>query len=318
MLFAILFLLLGFLLVTKGADFLVDGASSLATKFNVSALVIGLTIVAFGTSLPELTVNIFSSLEGANELTIGNILGSNMANTLLILGVAGLICPLVLKRATVWKEIPFALLAVVVLGILANDKLFDFREFSQISRIDGFILIAFFIIFLVYAFGKERKEEEEEDGVKEYSLLISILFISAGAAALFLGGKWIVDSAVSITTRLGMSQSFVGLTIVAIGTSVPELATSAIAAYKKKPDIAIGNIIGSNIFNIFWVLGVSSLIRPIDFQLTLNTDVIILAVITLLLLVFIHSGRPHKLDRWESGILLGGYLAYIVFLFYRG
>src|SRR3989338_3489331 len=220
-------MVVGFGLLIKGADFLVDGASAIAKKFGVSALVIGLTIVAFGTSAPELIVNIFASVQGNTDIAIGNILGSNIANILLILGISSMIFPLTVKKGTVWKEIPLGLLAIVVVAIMANDRIIDGGGFSGLTRIDGLILISFFIIFLYYTFGISKVEgEEETDNIRNYSVLRSITVVIIGLVGLTLGGKWIVDSAVTIAEGLNISQAVIGLTVVAIGTSLPELATS--------------------------------------------------------------------------------------------
>jgi cation:H+ antiporter len=234
MLLYILFVL-GFIVLIKGADLLVDGASSIAKKLDVSDLIIGLTVVAFGTSAPELFVNLLASLDGNTDLAIGNILGSNIANILLILGVASIIYPITVQKSTIWKEIPFSLLAALAMGVLANDRLIDGKSFSELSRSDGLILFGFFSIFLYYIVEVGRKTvSTKDDEVKQLSTLKSIVFILIGLIGLVLGGKWIVDGAIAMTSDFGVSQSFVGLTVVAIGTSLPELATSAVAAYKKK------------------------------------------------------------------------------------
>ncbi|MDZ7613232.1 MAG: calcium/sodium antiporter [Flavobacteriaceae bacterium] len=251
----------GFVILIKGADLLVDGAASVAKKFNISSIVIGLTIVAFGTSAPEFVVNIFASAKGNSEIAIGNILGSNLANIFLILGVAAVITPIVAKENTAWKEIPLSLLAAIILGVLANDAFIDGGTFSGLTRIDGIVLFAFFIIFMHYTFGiSEVTGDEENIDIKLLSNAKAALFILLGLAGLIVGGKWIVDGAVNIAEMFGLSQSLIGLTVVAVGTSLPELATSAIAAFKKQSDIAIGNVIGSNIFNTFWILGASAVI----------------------------------------------------------
>jgi len=307
----------GFYFLIKGADWLVDGASSVAKKFNVSNLVIGLTIVSFGTSAPELIVNLFASIRGSSDLAIANIVGSNISNILLILGISAIIFPLTVSKGTVLKEIPLALLAVIVLWLLANDMLVDGLDFSALTRIDGFILLAFFVIFMYYTFGLSRIEGEGED-IKKYSTWRSILMIIVGIIALALGGQWIVDGAIKIAFKFGMSESLIGLTIVAIGTSLPELATSAMAAYKHKADIAIGNIIGSNIFNIFWILGISSIIRPIIFSPILNFDIYFLAIITFLLFLFMFIGKKNILQRWQGMTMIGLYIIYIIYLINRG
>lgn len=309
----------GFLFLIKGADFLVDGASSIAKKYNISPIVIGLTIVAFGTSMPELVVNIFASLSGNSEIAIGNILGSNIANVLLILGISSLIYPLTAKRNTVIKEIPFSLLAALVLFFLANDKLIDGESASVVSRSDGMILIAFFIIFMYYTIGLTKGDhapDENEGDIKELSNQKSILFVLLGLTGLVIGGKWIVDGAVVLARMVGMSESVIGLTVVAIGTSLPELATSAVAAYKKQTDIAIGNVVGSNIFNIFWILGVSSIIHPLPFSSSSNIDILLTVFASLVMFLGMYIGKRHTLGYKEGiGMLIiyFSYLAYLLF-----
>lgn len=313
MLIYILFVL-GFILLIKGADLLVDGASSVAKKLDVSDLIIGLTVVAFGTSAPELFVNLLASIDGNTDLAIGNILGSNIANILLILGVASIIYPITVQKSTVWKEIPFSLLAALAMGILANDRLIDGKSFSELSRSDGLILFGFFSIFLYYIVEVGRKTKStKDDEVKQLSTVKSVVFILLGLVGLVLGGKWIVDGAISMTSDFGVSQSFVGLTVVAIGTSLPELATSAVAAFKRNTDIAIGNVVGSNIFNIYWILGLSSVIKPLPFSPANNTDILMTIVASVLLFVFI--GRKHVLQRWQGIMFLLIYILYTIYLF---
>ncbi|MCD4761300.1 calcium/sodium antiporter [bacterium] len=307
----------GFYFLIKGAGWLVDGASSIAKKRHVSNLVIGLTVVSFGTSAPELIVNLFASFRGSSDLAIANIVGSNISNVLLILGVSAVIYPLAVKRGTVTKEIPLNLLAAFVLWLLVNDMMIDKLGFSSLTRIDGGILLAFFVIFIYYTFGIARAEGEGEE-IKEYKMGMSILMIIGGMIGLALGGQWIVDGAIAIANKFGMSQSLIGLTIVAIGTSLPELATSAVAAYKHKADIAIGNIIGSNIFNIFWILGLSAMIKPLVFSPMLNFDIYFMATITVTLLLFMFVGKRNVLQRWQGMLMVGIYIAYIIYLIMRG
>ena len=312
----ILLLLLGFVVLIKGADFLIDGASSIAKKFNISDLVIGLTVVAFGSSMPELFVNVTASLNGANSLALGNILGSNTTNILLILGISSIIYPLKVVKGTVWKEIPFSLLAVLMLGILANDVIINKSGLSVLTRSDGLVFLAFFIIFIYYSVTISHKVKGVEDEVKDkvYGLSKSIFFIVIGIAGLALGGKWIVDSSMKIAANLGMSQKLIGLTVVAFGTSLPELATSAMAAYKKNVDIAVGNIVGSNIFNVLLVLGISSIIRPLPITKGINLDIGVAIFATLLLFISMFTGKKHKIDRWEGAVFVTGYVGYMVFL----
>jgi len=309
-------LAVGFVVLLKGADFLVSGASSAAKRLGVSSLVIGLTVVAFGTSAPELIVNIFASVQGRTDIAIGNILGSNTANILLILGVSAAVYPLAVKKGTVWKEIPLSLLAVVLMGIMANDVAIDGLSFSAITRTDGLSLIAFFIIFLYYTFGISRVEAagSVEEPIAARGLARSVLMIAGGLIALTLGGKWIVDAAVSLAGRFGVSEALIGLTIVAVGTSLPELATSVVAALRKDVDIAVGNVVGSNIFNVFWILGVSALINPLPFSPALMRDVVMTIAATALLFIFMFIGRRHTLERWQGIGFVALYAGYVIYL----
>ncbi len=310
---------IGFFLLVKGADLLVEGASSIAKKFKISAIVIGLTIVAFGTSAPELVVNLLASVQGNTEIAIGNILGSNIANIFLILGISAVIFPLVSKKNTVWKEIPLSLLAALLLGAMANDALIDGGSYSSLTRIDGMVLIAFFIIFLYYTFGIAKVTGDAEEGdVKEFGTFKSVGFILLGLAGLVVGGKWIVDGAVAIAQLFNVSQSLIGLTVVAVGTSLPELATSAIAAYKKQPDIAIGNVVGSCIFNIFWILGVSSVIRPLPFSAASNLDILMTIFASVVLFLIMFVGKRHTIERWQGVIMIMIYIAYVTVLVIKG
>ncbi|PLX24957.1 sodium:proton exchanger [Candidatus Parcubacteria bacterium] len=309
--------IVGFYFLIKGADWLVDGASSVAKKFKVSDLMIGLTIVSFGTSAPELIVNLFASFQGSSDLAIANVVGSNISNVLLILGIAALIYPLSVRKGTVTKEIPLSLLAAVVLWFMANDAMIDKVGESALTRIDGAVLLMFFIIFLYYTFGI-AKIEGSGDEIKEHPGWKSALMIVAGMIGLGLGGQWIVNGAIEIAQKFGMSESMIGLTVVAIGTSLPELAASAVAAAKHKADIAIGNVVGSNIFNVFWILGLSSIIKPLYFSPMLNFDIYFMAVITVILLAFMFIGHRNVLQRWQGGALVGIYAAYIIYLVIRG
>lgn len=303
-----------------------DGSSSIAKRFGVSTFFIGLTIVAFGTSAPELVVSTLASVKGSAGIALGNIIGSNISNTMLILGVAAIVAPLTVKKATVNKEIPFSLLAIVAVGILVNDFLIDADMPNGLSRIDGLILILFFLIFIYYTFGISREKEnifqktigEMKEEPKDYSVAVAIGMIITGLAGLTLGGQWIVSGAIEFARVFHISEALIGLTIVAIGTSLPELAASAMAAYRGKTDLAVGNVIGSNIFNLFWVLGLSATISPIAFEISLNSDVIILFAITVLLLLLIYIGRRNIVEKREGIILVGLYILYIIYLFIRG
>ncbi|MEJ2637657.1 MAG: calcium/sodium antiporter [Calditrichia bacterium] len=316
MLIAILLLIIGFMLLIKGADFLVDGASALAVRYNVSQIAIGLTIVAFGTSTPELVVNILSSIQKQPDIAFGNIIGSNIVNILLILGIAGVIYPIKTERNTVWKEIPFSLLAGVILFVLCNDRLFSGGA-DVLSRGDGIILLIFFIIFMIYTFGIAKVESRDEAEVRILSTARIILYILIGLLGLFIGGKLVVDNSVKLARLFGVSEKLIGLTIVSIGTSLPELFTSAVAAYKKQSDIAIGNVVGSNIFNVFFILGVSSVISPLPFQGALNLDIYVLIGVSALLFLTMFTGKKRTLDRWEAIMFVIFYIIYIVFLIIR-
>lgn len=311
MLLQIGLLILGFVVLIKGADWLVNGASSLAKKHNVSDLAIGLTVVAFGTSAPEMVVNIFASLQNHQEIVFGNIIGSNNFNLFVILGIAGLITPLVVQSSTVRREIPLSFIAIILLFFLANDFLLPDRH--VLSRIDGVILLAMFGLFLFYVYRQlkaDPAEMEDLDLVHSHGKIWLLILI--GLAGLVIGGRLVVTSAIEMATSMGVSEKIIGLTIVAAGTSLPELATSVVAALKKNNDIAVGNIIGSNIFNIFLILGVSSLVRPLDFDASFNTDLYFLGLGTIVLLIFMFTGKKKKLDRWEAALLLIGYVVYTV------
>ena len=296
-----LLFILGFAILIKGADFLVEGSSSIARRLKISDLVIGLTVVAFGTSSPELFVNVFASLKGNAAIAIGNIVGSNIANILLILGVSAIIFPLAVTKSIVLKGIPLSFLAALLLVVLANDRLIDKDTSSVLTRIDGLVFIFFFVIFLYYSFSVAKTIEGIRNHIpaKTHGIIKSSLFIILGLSGLLLGGKWIVDGAVKLAHSLSVSQSLIGLTIVALGTSLPEFATSAVAAYKKNCEIAVGNILGSNIFNIFFVLGVSSILKPLTFQAKQNIDIFILVFANLLLFISMFSGKKSLVDRWE-------------------
>lgn len=320
-------ILLGFFLLIKGADWLVDGASSLAKRLNVSDLVIGLTVVAFGTSAPELAVSAISSWSGNADIAIANIVGSNIANVLLILGVASIITPLVVTKGTVWKEIPLSLLAVVLVGIMSADAIIDSTSFSALTRIDGLVLLSFFVIFIYYTFGLAKSEASGQDELGKQAkegagsptkLFSSLIFLTIGLVGVVLGGKLVVDNAVSIAQLMGISASLIGLTIVALGTSLPELVTSIVAALKKNADIAVGNVVGSNIFNVFLILGVSSVINPLNISISGLFDIAMAIFASLLLFIFMFVGRKRILQRWQGGFFLISYFAYMIFLVFRG
>ena len=308
-------LLLGFGLIIKGADFLVDGSSSLAKRYNVSELTIGLTIVAFGTSAPELVVNIIAAIKNYDNVSLGNIIGSNIFNLFLILGFAGLIYPIVVQSKTVWKEIPLSLFAGIILLFLANDAWFAKSAKDTIKWYDGIILLSVFSLFIYYAFRNLRAESDlKADLIKVFGLGRTILYITIGFVFLIFGGKMVVNNAVELAKFLHVNEKIIGLTIVATGTSLPELATSAVAAFKKRSDLAIGNVIGSNIFNILFILGITSLIRPLHYSISFNLDIGIYLLGTTFLFIAMFTGKKKRLDRWEALILFSGYFVYIFYL----
>ncbi len=311
-----LLMILGFVFLIKGADFLVDGSASVAKKYRISNIVIGLTIVAFGTSSPEMIVSLIASMNGNTEIAIGNVLGSNIVNIFFILGISASIYPLATKSNTIWKEIPMSLLAAILLWVMANDKTIDGSQYSMLTRIDGIVFLSFFIIFLYYTVGIAKNDTDDSPvvDVTIMSLQKSIIWIILGLMGLVFGGKWIVDGAVQLAKNFGISESLIGLTIVAIGTSLPELAASAVAAYKKQTDIAIGNVVGSNIFNIFLILGISSLIKPLPFTKGSNIDVMVACLASIVLFVLLFVGKKHIIQKWQGLLMILMYVVYVGFL----
>lgn len=317
MIVQILLLVVGFAILIKGADWMVDGASSLAKRINVSDLMIGLTVVAFGTSAPELTVNLFASAQGLNDAMFGNIIGSNIFNMLFILGVAGLIYPLSVQRTTVKYEIPFSLFCAMLLFFLVNDVMFFGAESDLLSNFDSVVLLVFFVLFMLYIIRQSQKETQPDEEFKALPLWKSIVFVVVGVAMLVGGGKLVTDNAVVIAQAFGLSEKLIGLTILAAGTSLPELATSAVAAYRRNTDIAIGNVVGSNIFNILFIFGISGLVREVPYNSVMNVDMFLIMVSTVALLLFMFTFHKNKLDRVEAGIFLASFIGYTVYLFMR-
>ncbi|MCB1731898.1 MAG: calcium/sodium antiporter [Pseudomonadales bacterium] len=314
-----LLLLFGLVLLLVAADLLVKGASSVAARHSVSPLMIGLTVVSFGTSMPEMLVSFIAGMRGSADLAVANVLGSNIFNVLVVLGVACLINPLKVQTSTVVSEIPFSLSAAILLGFLANAALFSTGPELSISRLDGFILLGFFLLFMLYIFSISRAASEDDSGSPPAgSYLGSIAFILIGVAGLFLGGKWAVDGAVALAGQWGVDDAMIGLTIVAVGTSLPELAASAMAAYRKETDIAVGNVVGSNIFNILWILGVTASIRPLPFSAISNVDIVMVIVATLLILLAIASTRAAGITRPWGALFMAVYVAYMAYVIQRG
>lgn len=314
----------GFVVIIKGADLLVSGASSIAARYGIPDIIVGLTIVSFGTSMPELSVSILASIDGHTDLAIGNILGSNIANVLLVLGVAAIIAPLPVRSGTVLSEIPFSLTAAVLVGFLANAALFTNPTTElTLSRLDGVFLLFFLALFMGYIFkvaknGHGTKGGEANQVPPPASLFRPIVYVVAGMVGLYLGGEWVVDGALEIASSMGLSESLVALTIVAVGTSLPELLTSAVAAYKKNTDIAIGNVVGSNIFNLLWVLGLSSVITELPFDHINNMDIVMVIFSSALLLLALEIGRKSVIDRWKGIGFVLIYINYLIYLVQRG
>lgn len=311
----IVLLIGGLLLILVGANALTDGAASIAKRFNISSLVIGLTIVAFGTSAPELTVSVVSALKGSADMAIGNVVGSNIFNTLMIVGCTAAIVPISVTKGTLSKEIPLCILASVVLFICANDVLINKAATNTISSSDGMLLLCFFLIFLGYTFAiAHNGSTTEETQVKRMPLWKSGLFIAGGLAGLVYGGQFFVDGASGIARGLGVSESIIGLTLVAGGTSLPELATSVVAALKKNPEMAIGNVIGSNLFNIFFVLGCSATISPMKIQGITNLDLGVLIGSCVLLYIFGWFFRKRTITRPEGIVMIACYIGFTAYL----
>lgn len=312
-------ILLGLVLLLVGAELLVKGASTIAARYGVSPLMIGLTVVSFGTSMPEMLVSVIAGMQGSADLAVANVVGSNIFNVLVVLGVAALIYPLRVQNSTVVTEIPFSLSAAILLGFLANAALFSSKPELSISRLDGVILLFFFMLFMLYIYSiSSANGAEEADASPSQSRLKSVAFILLGIAGLYLGGKWAVDGAVALAGQWGVDDALIGLTIIAVGTSLPELAASAMAAYRKETDIAVGNVVGSNIFNILWILGVTSSIHALPFNAISNIDIIMVIVATLLILLAIVSSRAALITRSWGGIFVLVYIAYMVYVIQRG
>ncbi|MBN1125992.1 MAG: calcium/sodium antiporter [Sedimentisphaerales bacterium] len=313
---AVLWLILGFVLLVKGADWLVSGASALARRLGVSDFVIGLTVVAFGTSTPELFVNILAAFRDSSGIAIGNIVGSNIFNIYVVLGLSTLIYPLAVSRGTVWKEIPMSLLTALLLFVLLGDMVLFGSEKTILGRADSAILLTGFGGFLLYTILVASKVPGLEDQTPHpgYGMVRAILNCGIGLTALVLGGRWVVFSATEIAETLGISDAIIGLTVVAVGTSLPELVTSLVAAWKKNAEIAVGNVVGSNIFNILLILGTTGLIRPLTLQDAALPDQGVMILGQLLLFLFMFTGKRRKLDRWEGAIFV---LIYVGFLLYQ-
>lgn len=311
-------LIIGFALLIKGADLFVNGSSNIAKLLRVPTILIGLTIVAFGTSSPEATVSIIAALEGNADVALGNVVGSNILNITLIVGVTAFLYPLRVESETIRKEIPFTLLASVALLILMSDIALQGSSSNLLTRSDGFILLLFLSIFMYYIIEiglKSRKEKADEPVPEDIRWGKNILITILGLAAIIFGGDLVVDNGTEIAYSLGMSETLVGLTIIAIGTSLPELVTSISAALKKESEIALGNIVGSNILNILFVLGGSATISPLATNNKMFIDVILMIVLTIILLVF--SRTSFRIGKREGFVLVAAYIIYLVYIILR-
>ncbi len=304
-----LLIIAGFIVLIYGAHFLVDGSTGLAKRFNVPNLIIGLTIVAFGTSAPEMVVNIVAAINpGSNDIALTNVIGSNNINVFIILGLSAAIYPIASRVSSRKFDIPLSILAPVMVFLLSID--------GEISRTDGVILLLFFawFMFVMVRNTLNHPRKVDDENFKPVKIWKAGLMIAGGLAGLIVGANLIVPSAVRIAESLGISQAVIGLTIVALGTSLPELATSAVAALKKNSDIALGNIIGSNIFNIFLILGVSATIKPLVAYKGMSVDLILGIISGILVLIFVYSNKQHKIKRWQGTVLLLIYSVYLVWL----
>jgi cation:H+ antiporter len=312
--------LLGFVALVAGAVLLVNGASSIARKYHVSEMVVGLTIVSIGTSTPELVVSVVAGVDGHADLAVANVLGSNIANVLLILGVAAVIRALPVTDTTVISEIPFSLTAALLVGFLANAALFTTISDLAVSRFDGAILLFFFGLFMLYVYKmtKDTSTARNAADAPPMGLFRSLSFVGVGVLGLYLGGEWVVHGAVKIASGMGLSESMIGLTVVAVGTSLPELFASAVAAHRGHTDIAVGNVVGSNIFNMLWVLGLTAVVADLPFDVVSNTDLAMVIFATTLVIVAVVLGRRHSIERWHGIVFLLTYFAYFAFLINRG
>ena len=307
-------LIAGLVLILFGANYLVDGSSSIARRFGLSEFVIGLTIVGIGTSTPEMVVSFFSAFQGKADMAIGNIVGSNIFNTMLILGVTAIICPLTITRNALRRDIPLNIIVTMLLIVLGmNATLFGIGDGDVLSRVDGAILLAIFAWYMWSSFKNDSADDESED-IKSYSLGVSVLLIIGGLAALVIGGRLFVNAATEIARLFGVSDKFIAITVMAAGTSMPELATSVVAAIKGRGQLALGNVVGSNISNILLILGGSALIHPLSFGGMTTVDLAVCLGCTLFILLSAATFKRKQLDKMEGAILVLGMAAYMWYL----
>ena len=309
----LLLLALGFVALILGANWLVNGATSVGIRAKLSPLIIGLTIVAFGTSLPELIVNIFSCIKGSPGLAIGNIIGSNTMNILLILGVSSMIWPIDVSRVSIRRDIPAGFIATAAIALMANDFFMSKDATIDVNWMEGLALLLMGFAYLLLTMLKNNPEEETEDVQEAMPWGKTILSLIVGIAGLYIGGELVSNNAQILARNWGMSESTIGLTVVATATSLPELITSIVAALKKNSGIAIGNVLGSNILNIFIVLGISALITPLPFDPLMNKQLMILFAANILMLLFVFTGKGRKISRWEGALLTLGYVGFMWF-----
>ncbi len=317
MLLQFLFIVLGVVLVTFGARFLVEGASSLAKRMGISDMVVGLTVVAFGTSMPELVVSVMAATNGTPEVAIGNVVGSNIANICLILGLTAVLQPLRIRYNIIWKDIPFSFVGIIAAMIMAGDIWLDQSQSAVISRSEGLILLCFFAIYMYYVINLARKGTGANvvtEVVKHKPLWMALGMVVAGLAGLVYGGKLMVDAAIAVARGFGVSEAIIGLTLVAVGTSVPELATSIVAALKGRGDMAMGNVVGSNIFNVFLILGTSATVAPLPVGNITMVDFGVCILATVLMFVAGLVFKPNIMYRPKGWLLLGVYVAYLAWL----
>lgn len=314
-----LLLVLGLIVLIKGADLLVKGASTLASQFGISSLTIGLTVVSLGTSMPELLVSLMSGLQNKPDLAIANVIGSNIANVLLVLGVAAIIRPLPVRNSTVVSEIPFSLSAALLLGFLANAHLFSNYPELSISHLDGVILLFFFCLFMLYVYKTSKTNTPPvPEVVSDGTRMRAFALIALGALGLYFGGQWVVDGAIGLARYWGLNDALIGLTIVAVGTSSPELVATAVAAYRNQTDIAVGNVIGSNVFNLLWVLGFTSTIVELPFEVVSNTDLVVVIASSAMVILALASSGNNTVKRLHGALFVLFYLMYIVYVVIRG
>ncbi|MDO5446749.1 MAG: calcium/sodium antiporter [Prevotellaceae bacterium] len=310
----ILLIVVGVAMVLFGADRLTEGASQLARRMRMSELVIGLTVVAFGTSMPEFVISLTSAFKGSTDLAVGNVVGSNIFNTLLIVGVSALVAPIAINKESIRRDCPFGLFASIVLLALCLDHFSPIIKGNTISRVDGIILLVLFVafMFLTLKSSKNADSTEESETKKTLSLGYAIVYFIVGLGLLIWGSDIFVDAAVSIAQALNVSESVIGLTIVAFGTSLPELATSVVAAKKGKSEMAIGNVVGSNVFNILWILGATAVVCPLGINGITIIDLSMMIISMVMLWLF--SYTKFKVERWEGLMLTMLFVAYMAFL----